>query len=128
MDISQIKKDCQRRMKRSMDAANIRAEQIIDDELWNYYSGSNPVVYQRTGTLGNAGIVTAVQGSGDVYEFTAGIDESISYSTGTYSGAQVIDVTNKGKAGTIGNHGYWERIQEELQEEIESVFSQQFGG
>ena len=126
MDIDQIKKDCQRRLRRTMQVANREAEEIIDGELWDYYSGTTPKVYQRTGTLGNAGIVTPVEGSGDECHFSAGINEGISYTTGTYSGIQVIDATDQGHSGTIGNHGYWERIQEELSQAVNQAFSQQF--
>ena len=51
------------------------------------------------------------------------MDDGISYSTGTFSGGQVIDATERGGAGTIGNHGYFQRTEEAVQSILDSEFA-----
>lgn len=112
-------------MKDMQSAAN-RAKDRIEMELImnvnGYYDGSTPQRYQRTGTLLTSPDSTPVQGSGKHLEFSVYMDEGISYSTGTFSGAQVIDATERGGAGTIGNHGYFQRTEEAVQSILDSEF------
>ena len=113
-------------MKDMQNAAN-RAKDRIEMELImnvnDYYDGSTPQKYQRTGTLLTSPDSTPVQGSGKHLEFSVYMDEGISYNTGTFSGAQVIDVTERGGAGTIGNHGYFQRTEEAAQKILDSEFN-----
>ena len=93
----QIMKDMQTAAQRSKD--KIEMELIMN--VNGYYGGSTPQRYQRTGTLLTSPDSTPVQGSGKHLEFSVYMDEGISYSTGTFSGAQVIDATERGGAGTM---------------------------
>ena len=88
-----------------------------------YYDGSTPQRYQRTGTLLTSPDSTPVQGSGKHLEFSVYMNDGISYSTGTFSGTQVIDATERGGAGTIGNHGYFQRTEESVQSILDSEFN-----
>ena len=113
-------------MKDMQNAAN-RAKDRIETELFmnvnGYYDGSTPQKYQRTGTLLTSPDSTPVQGSGKHLEFSVYMNDGISYSTGTFSGAQVIDATERGGAGTIGNHGYFQRTEEAAQKILDSEFN-----
>ena len=113
-------------MKDMQNAAN-RAKDRIETELFmnvnGYYDGSTPQRYQRTGTLLTSPDSTPVQGSGKHLEFSVYMNDGISYSTGTFSGAQVIDATERGGAGTIGNHGYFQRTEEAAQKILDSEFN-----
>ena len=51
------------------------------------------------------------------------MNDEISYSTGTFSGEQVIDATERGGAGTIGNHGYFQKTEEAVQSILDSEFN-----
>ncbi len=115
----QIMKDMQTAAQRSKD--KIEMELIMN--VNGYYGGSTPQRYQRTGTLLTSPDSTPVQGSGKHLEFSVYMDEGISYSTGTFSGAQVIDATERGGAGTIGNHGYFQRTEEAAQQILDSEFN-----
>lgn len=105
-----------------------RAASFVDLEMevGRYYNGTVPDVYIRTGTLMESPDVSPVSKAGNSVEFEAKMDDSISYSTGTYNGSQVITATNEGTSGTIGNHGYWERAKEEMKENTISAYSQYF--
>lgn len=117
----------ERQIMKDMRSATNRAKNRIEIELFmnvnGYYNGSTPQRYQRTGTLLTSPDSTPVQGSGKHLEFSVYMDEGISYSTGTFSGAQVIDATERGGAGTIGNHGYFQQTEEAVQSILDSEFA-----
>lgn len=117
----------ERQIMKDMRTAAQRAKDKIEIELImnvnGYYDGSIPQRYQRTGTLLTSPDSTSVQGSGKHLEFSVYMDDGISYNTGTFSGAQVINATERGGAGTIGNHGYFQRTEEAAQRILNSEFS-----
>ena len=117
----------ERQIMRDVQSAANRAKDRIEMELFtnvnNYYDGSTPQRYQRTGTLLTSPDSTEVQGSGKHLEFSIYMDDGISYATGTFSGGQVIDATESGGAGTIGNHGYFQRTEEAVQQILDSEFN-----
>ena len=117
----------ERQIVKDMQSAAQRSKDRIEMELFmnvnGYYDGSTPQKYQRTGTLLTSPDSTPVQGSGKYLEFSVYMDDGISYSTGTFSGAQVIDATERGGAGTIGNHGYFQRTEEAVQSILDSEFA-----
>ena len=115
----QIMKDMQTAARRSKDKIEMELFMNVND----YYDGSTPQRYQRTGTLLTSPDSTPVQGSGKHLEFSVYMNDGISYSTGTFSGAQVIDATERGGAGTIGNHGYFQRTEEAAQKILDSEFN-----
>lgn len=117
----------ERQIMKDMQSAANRAKDKIEMELFmnvnGYYDGSTPQRYQRTGTLLTSPDSTPVQGSGKYLEFSVYMDDGISYSTGTFSGAQVIDATECGGAGIIGNHGYFQQTEEAVQRILDSEFN-----
>lgn len=119
--------DLERQIMKDMQSASRRSKDKIEMELFmnvnDYYDGSTPQRYQRTGTLLTSPDSTPVQGSGKHLEFSVYMNDGISYSTGTFSGAQVIDATERGGAGTIGNHGYFQRTEEAAQKILDSEFN-----
>lgn len=115
----QIMKDMRTAAQRSKDKIELELLMNVN----GYYDGSTPQRYQRTGTLLTSPDSTPVQGSGKHLEFSVYMDEGISYNTGTFSGAQVIDATERGGAGTIGNHGYFKRTEEAVQNILDSEFT-----
>lgn len=119
--------DLERQIMKDMQSATRRSKDQIEMELFmnvnDYYDGSTPQRYQRTGTLLTSPDSTPVQGSGKHLEFSVYMNDGISYSTGTFSGAQVIDATERGGAGTIGNHGYFQRTEEAAQKILDSEFN-----
>ena len=113
-----IKKEMQSRMNRARDKVDRELFMNVND----YYFGGTPKEYQRTGTLLTSPETTPVTGSGKSLGFKAYMDEGISYSTGTFSGAEVIDVTENGGSGTIGNHGYFRKTEEAVDGILENEF------
>ena len=58
------------------------------------------------------------------FTFESYLNDSISYHTGKYTGAEVIDATEDGHSGTLGKHGYFKRTEEAVPEILEKALSQ----
>ena len=109
-----------------MTGARNEVEEKLEDNVMDYYSQGSPKIYKRTGTLLTSPETTPVSGGGKEWEFTAYMDESISYSTGTYSGSEVIDVTEKGVSGVLGKSGYFRRTEDEVPDIVDKHMSKYF--
>lgn len=110
-------------VRSGMNAARDEVEEKLEDDVLGYYDIGNPVIYQRTGTLLESPNTTPVSGGGNHFEFKAEMEENISYHTGTFSGAEVIDATEQGHSGTLGNHGYFAKTEAEIPEIVDRNMS-----
>lgn len=110
-------------VRSGMNAARDEAEEKLEDNVLGYYDIGNPVMYQRTGTLLESPNTTPVSGGGNHFEFKAEMQDNISYHTGTYTGAQVIDATEQGHSGTLGKHGYFAKTEAEIPEIVDRNMS-----
>ena len=101
----EVKKLMEKDVRAGMNAARDEVKVKLEDNVMGYYDIGNPVKYERTGTLLESPNTTPVSGGGNLFKFKAEMEESISYHTGTYTGAQVIEATETGAIGhTLGNY------------------------
>ena len=114
-----IEKDVHSGMNDARDEFEIK----LEDNVMGYYDIGNPVKYERTGTLLESPNTTPVSGGGNHFEFKAEMQDNISYHTGTYTGAQVIDATEQGHSGTLGKHGYFAKTEAEIPEIVDRNMS-----
>lgn len=110
----EVKKLMEKDVRAGMNAARDEVKVKLEDNVMGYYDIGNPVKYERTGTLLESPNTTPVSGGGNLFKFKAEMEESISYHTGTYTGAQVIDATEQGHSGTLGKHGYFAKTEAEI--------------
>lgn len=110
-------------VRSGMNAARDEVEEKLEDNVLGYYDIGNPVIYQRTGTLLESPNTTPVSGGENHFEFKAEMEENISYHTGTFSGAEVIDATEQGHSGTLGKHGYFAKTEAEIPEIVDRNMS-----
>lgn len=115
----EVKKLMEKDVRAGMDAARDEVKVKLEDNVMGYYDIGNPVKYERTGTLLESPNTTPVSGGGNLFKFKAEMEESISYHTGTYTGAQVIDATEQGHSGTLGKHGYFAKTEAEIPEIVD---------
>lgn len=115
----EVKKLIEKDVRAGMNAARDEVEIKLEDNVMGYYDIGNPVKYERTGTLLESPNTTPVSGGGNHFEFKAEMEESISYHTGTYTGAQVIDATEQGHSGTLGKHGYFAKTEAKIPEIVD---------
>ena len=114
-----IEKDVHSGMNDARDEVEIK----LEDNVMGYYDIGNPVKYERTGTLLESPNTTPDSGGGNHFEFKAEMQDNISYHTGTYTGAQVIDATEQGHSGTLGKHGYFAKTEAEIPEIVDRNMS-----
>lgn len=119
----EVKKLIEKDVRAGMNAARDEVEIKLEDNVMGYYDIGNPVKYERTGTLLESPNTTPVSGGGNLFKFKAEMEESISYHTGTYTGAQVIDATEQGHSGTLGKHGYFAKTEAEIPEIVDRNMS-----
>lgn len=119
----EVKNLIEKNVRSGMDAARDEVKPTFEDNVTEYYSVGNPVIYDRTGTLLESPNTTPVSGGGNHFEFKAEMEENIAYHTGTYSGAQVIDATEQGHSGTLGRHGYFAKTEAEIPEIVDRNMS-----
>ena len=115
----EVKKLMEKDVRAGMNAARDEVKVKLEYNVMGYYDIGNPVKYERTGTLLESPNTTPVSGGGNHFEFKAEMEESISYHTGTYTGAQVIDATEQGHSGTLGKHGYFAKTEAEIPEIVD---------
>lgn len=119
----EVKNLIEKNVRSGMDAARDKVKPTFEDNVTEYYSVGNPVIYDRTGTLLESPNTTPVSGGGNHFEFKVEMQDSISYHTGTYTGAQVIDATEQGHSGTLGKHGYFAKTEAEIPEIVDRNMS-----
>lgn len=115
----EVKKLIEKDVHAGMNAARDEVKPTFKDNVTEYYSVGSPVIYDRTGTLLESPSTTHVSGGGNHFEFKVEMQDSISYHTGTYTGAQVIDATEQGHSGTLGKHGYFAKTEAEIPEIVD---------
>lgn len=126
MKITDIQKDIKRRLKNTINEIADEAEMIMDDEMDRFYAGGTPVIYRRTDTLRNAPQVTDKYCTSNSAGVTASLNQDISYSTGTFSGLQVIDAAEHGKYGIVGEGGFWARSELRIEETVDKAILKNF--
>ena len=119
----EVKNLIEKNVRSGMDAARDEVKPTFEDNVTEYYSVGNPVIYDRTGTLLESPNTTPVSGGGNHFEFKVEMQDSISYHTGTYTGVQVIDATEQGHSGTLGKHGYFAKTEAEIPEIVDRNMS-----
>lgn len=99
----------------------------LQEEVAGYYTGS-PKRYQRTFQLLSTPTLDPPSGGGNSVTFRVYLNPAGGYTTGCYpSMATVLNWTNYGGGGTIGNHGFWERAEAKMGNSFNSVLAAHFG-
>lgn len=116
-DISkQISRDVKQAATMSMQRMLIKLQEQVAD-----YETTKPRYYTHTYMLLNSPQTDGVSG-GKNPSFMVYMDEGITYNTGKYNGAQVINATEEGHSKTIGNHGYFKRFEQEVPNILDECF------
>ena len=56
----------------------------------------------------------------------ASLNQNISYSTGSFSGAQVIDAAEHGTSGIVGRSGFWARSENRIKDAVDEAVANNF--
>ena len=135
--LGELEKALQAEMRKALSVVQARVEGDMYEETGDYYGGGNPVMYQRTGALGDTPRTTAVSASGNTASFEAYLDTSHQYTTGDNPGMEQVLMlanygapwtTSGGRAAhpTVGKKGFWERAQQKMEKTASTTFGQFF--
>lgn len=111
-------------VKKAMEVTAKKALADMQEETWDYYEGTTPFLYERTGALGDTPRVTSVSSNGNEVKFDAYLDTDFRYTTG--KNPTMLDVLNLADLGihdssvgylasTIGKKGFWERAEKKME-------------
>lgn len=126
MKITEIKKDLRKKLRNTINEVANESEKIMHEEIEDFYAGGTPIYYKRTGTLRSAPQITDKYCNSKEAGVTASLDQTISYSTGSFSGAQVIDAAEHGKYGIVGRGGFWARSEERIKDAVDDTITKNF--
>lgn len=128
-------------MKDLKKAAHVASEKMLADmyeETGDFYAGGEPVMYQRTGALGDTPHTTPVTASstadGGSVSFKAYLDTSTGYTTGRNPSMKTVldlannggDMTNPPMRAVVGKSGFWDRAEEKMEESFKETMEQFF--
>ena len=136
-NIEQLRQQILAAMRDAVSEAQEDIQKDMEDELKSFYSHGKPSRYTRTGALGETARTTDISVSGNSVSFTAYLDQSGSYTSGSNpSMGDVLRLANYGKAfttkngytarPTLGKGGFWERAEERFQNSLNSALSRHF--
>lgn len=127
MTLSEIKKDCQKKLKRAAQNTYQDGKQIIDESFPKFYSQGNPR-RPRTYTLPGAAYTPEPMISDNSAYIEVGYEgDQVSYSDGTFTGGEVLGATMTGTYGVVGNPSYDNEAFEEIGEAVDKNFGTEFG-
>jgi len=110
--------------KRLLNAAKMVSEGIeatMKKEMADFYTQGNPVMYERTGALGETSRVSGIKNNDTSVEFEAYLDQTHKYTTGTWGMAEVQENAENGTGGILGKSGFWERTKSKIPNEISNA-------
>lgn len=127
MKLSQIHKDCQRKLANAMTQTHQDADGILDMSFEIFYSQGSPKRYERTKTLPGSKNNQPPKITGDSAYLKSGYEgDQISYNTGTFVGGEVLGATMTGTYGVLGNPSYDELAFEDIIKAADANFRKEF--
>lgn len=125
-------------------AMNIVSDKTLADmydETGKFYTKGKPVVYKRTGALGDTpettSITTSSFGNGGMVSFDAYLDTNHQYTSGDNPNMQqVLELANYGTPWTtasgatakptLGKKGFWERAEKKMEKTLNRTLKKFF--
>ena len=122
-----LKKAMQDKMRSALSATLEESYSNLETNLSNFYSGTEPVMYVRTGQYGASARKLPIAGSGDSLSCAVYMDGGYGYSTGEHpSGYTVFQWAEVGSHHIIGKPGTWQTTEQDIQVAIQENFSKAF--
>jgi len=127
----ELERAIMRDMQNAMKAVEAKALADMYEATGNFYAGTNPKMYQRTGALGDTPKTTSPSVSGDAVEFKAYLDTSGGYTTGKQPSMEaVLTLADKGSypglRPTVGNGGFWEKAEKKIEKDLNATMKAAF--
>lgn len=125
-------------LREMVKAMNVTSDKVLAnmyEETGKFYTSGNPVMYQRTGALGDTPKTTSLSVSGKSASFEAYLDQSGGYSTGkSPSMHDVLNLANyritSSSVGylkpALGKAGFWERAEKKMEKTLNQTMKKFF--
>lgn len=125
-------------------AMNVTSDKVLADmyeETGKFYTKGKPVMYERTGALGNTPGITSLSFSslenGGEVSFDAYLDTNYQYTSGDKPNMQqVLELANYGTPWTtasgaaakptLGKKGFWERAEKKIEKSLNKTLKKFF--
>lgn len=135
-NMNQLKNMLKKEMRKGMMVTADKALADMYEETAGFYTGGEPKMYKRTGTLGDSPNVTAITeiDTGDSVQMSmkAYLDTSGNYTSGSKpSLVDVFTVANSGVGTsklrpTVGRQGFWDRAEEKVEQDFKNTMKKIF--
>jgi hypothetical protein len=136
-NMDDLKQAILKEMESAMNDMKSKAEEVMKDETGKYHNGTSPRIYHPTGNLASSPKTSNIDKGGDTISFKAYLDESLSYEgenqrlralgfVSRFTTPEAYRAAEEGTSHTIGNHGFWQRSETRIEQELNSVFSSHF--
>lgn len=118
-------------MKQLKKAMNVASQKMLADmytETAAFYTKGNPKYYMRTGALGDTPRTTALSVNGKQVSFEAYLDQTHSYSTGTFTMGQVLEHAESThfRAGIKGKPKFWMNSEKRMEKTFNKTLREFF--
>lgn len=124
---SALEKAVQQKHRDAMQATEQRSHMSALENADEFYSQGNPVMYERTGTYGDAPDSTGVTGGGNKLHTEIYMNPNgHGYTTGTFSAQEVWQAAEVGSAGVLGLSGRWAETESDVKKIINEEFGKRF--
>jgi len=130
-NIAELQRDIMKSMQKAVRVTEQKALADMYEETGGFYTGGEPVMYERTGALGDTPKTTSPKVNNDSVSFEAYLDQSHGYTTGKNpSMTDVLHLTNDGNyhglRPAVGKTGFWDRAEEKIEKDLNSTMGSFF--
>lgn len=95
---------------------------IAKEDIGSFYSQGKPKIYERTNKYGDSPRSSGVTGANGNYDYSIYLEDP-DYSTGKFSGHDVLEQAQFNGSGILGKPGTWKESEEDIKEAIVKNFS-----
>lgn len=119
-NLKQLEQMMLKEMRKMAHVASTKMLTDMQEETADFYTGGEPISYQRTGALGDTPRVSPISADGNTISFDAYLDQEYTYTTGSKpTMTEVLNAANYGKGrlrSPVGKKGFWERAEKKMEQ------------
>lgn len=126
-----------REVRNAMVEAHAKSVSDTEQEVNSFYSQGSPLIYERTGKLGNSVRNTNVSSSGNSCTFSIWLDQDYSYDmpntaftdlgfASYFTTPMVLEAAEAGTARIKGKPGFWNRSTNKIENNLKTSFASRF--
>lgn len=132
---AELERMLKRDLLRAMKAGSKKILEDLYESAGEFYTGTDPKMYERTGALGDTPMISDIYDGGKEISFTAGFDDTGKYTTGKNPTMHdVLDLADKGITNSsvgilrpaVGNMGFVESSENKIEKTMDTIIGNAF--